>query len=305
MQIARCIAPRLEVHCSTQLSVTNSDAAKFLKENIGIDRVVLARECTMEQVREITENCGIETEAFIHGGMCVNYSGRCTLSNRMTLRDANRGGCAQSCRWRYYLYKNAQTVREDKLFTMGSKDLLSARHIAELIDAGVSSLKIEGRMKKEYYIASTISAYRKLIDEIYETGSQLSEERLAWHEKNIARSGNRETWDGFYQNETACSSIIYHEEIKSGSTHEILAKVIDYDEETKIATIESRNAFDVGDYMEILSPVTENAPFRIEWIENENGERVDKSRNPMDILRIPLEHKVRKEDILRTYRKEE
>ncbi len=104
---------------------------------------------------------------------------------------------------------------------------------------------------------------------------------------------------------TACSSIIYHEEIKSGSTHEILAKVIDYDEETKIATIESRNAFDVGDYMEILSPITENVPFRIEWIENENGERVDKSRNPMDILRIPLEHKVRKEDILRTYRKEE
>ena len=159
-------APKLERHCSTQMSVTNLAAAEYLKDALHLDRVVLARECSMEDIRDIARHCSIETEAFIHGGMCVNYSGRCTLSNRMTLRDANRGGCAQSCRWNYHLFEDGCEITEDQLFTMSSRDLSVSQYMYELMDAGVASLKIEGRMKTEYYVASIVSGYRLLIDEI-------------------------------------------------------------------------------------------------------------------------------------------
>ena len=137
MALARRNTQRMEIHCSTQMSVTNAAAADWLKETLGIDRVVLARECTMEDVRQITAHCSADTEAFIHGGMCVNISGRCTLSNRMTLRDANRGGCAQSCRWMYDIYEDGRKINDETQFTMGSKDLFTADRIADLIEAGV------------------------------------------------------------------------------------------------------------------------------------------------------------------------
>ena len=167
MKLARKVAPKLEVHCSTQMSITNVETAIFMHDVFGIDRAVLARECNMEDIYDITEKCPVETEAFIHGGMCVNYSGRCTLSNRMTLRDANRGGCAQSCRWAYHLYDGKNEISDDALFTMGSKDLFTADYMYDLMNAGVSSLKIEGRMKTEYYVATIVSGYRHLIDELY------------------------------------------------------------------------------------------------------------------------------------------
>ena len=293
----------LEVHCSTQMSVTNADAAIFLRDHLQIDRVVLARECTLNQVKEITQKCGIETEAFIHGGMCVNYSGRCTLSNRMTLRDANRGGCAQSCRWRYRLYEGDQLLNADMLFTMGSKDLLSAEYIYDLIECGVSSLKIEGRMKKEYYIASTISAYRHLIDEIYENNNRLTPERMAFHYKNIDRSGNRAVWSGFYENPDGGGSIIYKEEHPSDSDHEILAKVVFYDREKQEALIESRNAFSVAETVEILSPYTScHERFVIESIEDESGAYLKRSKTPMRLLKIPVKTELFCGDILRRIR---
>ena len=302
MKLAKEVT-QLEVHCSTQMSVTNADAAVFLKDHLHIDRVVLARECTLDQVRKITEKCGIETEAFIHGGMCVNYSGRCTLSNRMTLRDANRGGCAQSCRWRYRLYEDETLLSDDMLFTMGSKDLLSAAYIYDLIECGVSSLKIEGRMKKEYYIASTISAYRHLIDEIYESGKRPDPERMAFHEKNIGRSGNRAFWSGFYENPDAKGSIIYKEEHPADSDHEILAKVVSYNREKQEALIESRNAFSVGEEVEILSPHTScNERFVIENMEDEFGMNLERSKTPMRLLKIPVKAELFEGDIIRRIR---
>ena len=193
METARRVAPKLQIHCSTQMSVTNAQAIHFLKDTLDIDRAVLGRECTMAQVKEITNESPVETEAFIHGGMCVNYSGRCTLSNRMTLRDANRGGCAQSCRWSYHVYEQDKEIAGEPLFTMGSRDLCAAEYMYPLMEAGVSSLKIEGRMKTEYYVACIVSAYRHLIDEIAETGKPLSAERMAVHQKEILRGENRET----------------------------------------------------------------------------------------------------------------
>jgi putative protease len=302
MKIAHECAPKLEIHCSTQMSVTNSLAAKFMREEFGVDRVVLARECTMEQVREITENCDIETEAFIHGGMCVNYSGRCTLSNRMTLRDANRGGCAQSCRWQYHLYDEDKEISDDLLFTSGSKDLFAADMIYDLIEAGVSSFKIEGRMKTEYYIASVISAYRHLIDEILETGKPLSAERMAYHKKEILRGENRETCIGFYQGVPGSESIIYHPNSDASVNHDFLATVKSYDDTKKTAVIETRNPFDVNEAFEVLSPGRENRSFTVNSIRNEDGEYIEKSRKPMALLEIPVPFELKAEDILRRAR---
>ena len=157
--------PQLEVHISTQHSTTNSSAIRFWKQ-MGMHRVVLARECSLAQITETTRHSVLPVEVFIHGGMCISYSGRCVLSNHMTNRDANRGGCAQSCRWKYELYQGDTRISdEQELFSMSSKDLQAAAYIPALIDAGVSSLKIEGRMKSTYYIATVVHAYRALIDE--------------------------------------------------------------------------------------------------------------------------------------------
>lgn len=302
MKLARRCAPSLEIHCSTQMSVTNSCAAKFMHEMFDVDRVVLARECTMGEVKRITKESPVETEAFIHGGMCVNYSGRCTLSNRMTLRDANRGGCAQSCRWQYHLYENGKELSSDLLFTAGSKDLLAAKHIYDLMDAGVASLKIEGRMKTEYYIASVVSAYRHLIDEIMETQKPLSEERLAWHTKQIMRGENRETWAGFYEEKPAENSLIYHPNSDANVNHDFLATVAEYDKDSGTALIETRNPIDAGDEIEVLSGTMNARTFRLEWMKNEDGEFMERSRRPMALLRIPVPFEVRKEDLLRRAR---
>ena len=300
MEMVRTYAPGVEVHCSTQMSITSSEAASWLYETLGIDRVVLARECTMEEVRAITEDCPAETEAFIHGGMCVNYSGRCTLSNRMTLRDANRGGCAQSCRWRYSLYEDERLISpETARFTMGSKDLCAADVIYDLVAAGVSSLKIEGRMKTAYYVASIVSGYRHLIDEIYEKGGRLSPERMAYHTAQIMKGENREVCGGFYHGRAGAGSIIRNTASDSSVNHGFLATVLAWNEEGT-ALIETRNPFDIGEELEVLSPGRECLTFTLASItREEDGTALEKSRHPMARLLIPVPFEVRAGDILR------
>lgn len=300
MKLAKEVAPKLEVHCSTQMSVTNAETIHFLKNKLNIDRSVLARECSMEQVKEITKNSPVDTEAFIHGGMCVNISGRCTLSNRMTLRDANRGGCAQSCRWTYHLYDGDQELsNQDMPFTMGSKDLWAADQIADLIAAGVTSLKIEGRMKTEYYVASIVSAYRHLIDEIYENGGPLSEERMQYHRNEILKGENRSVCTGFYPGEAKGDTIIYHLYDNSCVNHGFLGIVKGYDSERQCALIETRNAFDLGTEVEVLSPGKLNRQFKVEKIESEKGEILPASRRPMVNVYVSLPFEVEVGDIIR------
>lgn len=299
MKICRECAPKLEIHCSTQMSVTNSEGAALMHDVFGADRVVLARECTMEEVRKITAVSKAETEAFIHGGMCVNYSGRCTLSNRMTLRDANRGGCAQSCRWQYHLYDGNKEITDDPLFTAGSRDLFAADQIYDLMAAGVSSLKIEGRMKTEYYIASIVSAYRRLIDEIAENDGPLSEERMAYHRKEILRGENRETWSGFYEEKAEENSLIYHPNSDANVNHDFLGTVVSYDSVSQTAVIETRNPFSVNEEFEILSPRMENRIMKVTWIRNEEGEYLERSKTPMAHLTVPAPFEMKKEDIVR------
>ncbi len=281
MKAARRAAPGLEVHCSTQMSVTNSDAAKLLYETIGIDRVVLARECTMDEVKKIASAIPCETEAFIHGGMCVNYSGRCTLSNRMTLRDANRGGCAQSCRWQYRVFENRETRIDNEPFTMGSKDLMAAEHIRDLMEACVSSFKIEGRMKTEYYIACVVSAYRRLIDELYEN-PDLCEERMAWHVRQIMRGENRAVWGGFYEHPGDRDSLITKANSDADVNHDFLGKIVSVKDGRGV--IEVRNVFASGERAEILSPRRENQPFVFGKLKTEAGEYKEQARHPMEHL---------------------
>ena len=184
--VAKEVAPKLERHLSTQDSVTNSNAIKYY-ENKGFSRVVLGRETTLKEMAEIRKNTDLELEVFIHGGMCTSYSGRCMLSNYMTNRDANRGGCAHSCRWNYDIYKDGNKLNTDEFFNIGSKDLIATYYIKDLLDIGVDSLKIEGRMKSLYYIAVVVGGYRKLIDKYYEN-NDLSIEDIKDFESEILKA---------------------------------------------------------------------------------------------------------------------
>ena len=281
-------------------SVTNAGAARFLYDTLKIDRVVLARECTLDDVRRITVDSPVDTEAFIHGGMCVSFSGRCTLSNRMTLRDANRGGCAQSCRWFYHLYDgSAEISTENSLFTMGSKDLCAVHEIAALWEAGVRSFKIEGRMKTEYYVASIVSGYRHLLDDLYEHNGILAPERLEAHRREIMKGENRAVWNGFYGGVRGAEGLI--SDLKAGNdvNHDFLGTVADYDPAAGTMTMVTRNPFDLGEAVEVLSPGQENRVFRISEIKNENGEYLEISRQPMKELRLKVPFAVRKDDILK------
>lgn len=302
MNAAAHAAPKLQIHCSTQMSVTNTDAIRFLHDSLHINRAVLARECTMDQVKAITRNSPVETEAFIHGGMCVNYSGRCTLSNRMTLRDANRGGCAQSCRWSYHVYEGDRETDHTSLFTMGSRDLCAASYMYDLMDAGVSSLKIEGRMKTEYYVACIVSAYRHLIDEIAAAGAPLSEDRMEVHLKEIMRGENRETCTGFYAGNAGLDTLIYHANSNADVNHDFLGTVKSVNG-NGTCIIESRNVFAVNETLEFLTPGRENRSFVLTSMKNDKTqENIDEIRSPMTLVEISVPFEVQENDILRRYR---
>lgn len=283
----------LEIHISTQMSTTNSETANFWMEE-GAKRVVLARELSLEEIREFKKNTEIDLEVFIHGGMCVSYSGRCTLSNNMTDRDANRGGCAHSCRWNYDLYNGDTLVNKKMYFAMSSKDLQTVRYISDLIDIGVDSLKIEGRMKSVHYIATVVSVYRKLIDQICDE----QEFDLPKYILEIKKAENRLTSHGFMEGMTTINEQLYNMRSEIPN-QEFIGLVYDYDEETAMATIEQRNYFLPGDTVEVFSPNFDPLKFRIEEIKDLKGNVLDAARHPKEMLQIFIPFKVEKFDMIR------
>lgn len=298
IQVVKKVAPKLEVHLSTQMSTTNLKAIEYYKR-LGVDRIVFARECNLEEVTFIAKNSPIPTEAFIHGGMCVNYSGRCTLSNAMTLRDANRGGCAQSCRWKYHLLQDEKEVSTmDNLFSMSSKDLMAVEFMYDLMEANVASLKIEGRMKSAYYIASVVHAYRKCIDEIGLTGQRLSPERLAYYVDELAKAENRPTSSGFYRGLPT-----YHDHLYgvngAGVTHDFVGVVLSYDEVSKTALVQVRNVFTINDELEVFGPKIDNESFIVQSIVNGDNCKIDIANQPMTEVRVPIPFTVYPEDMIR------
>ena len=297
LDLASKVAPKLERHMSTQLSSMNSSAVNFLKLK-GANRVVLAREASMDEIEKIAKNTKAPLEVFIHGGMCSNYSGRCTLSNRMTNRDANRGGCAHSCRWKYYVYQDSQLVsNNDCLFSLSSKDLRATAYIERMINAGITSLKIEGRMKSDYYIAQVVRTYRKMIDEIYDKG-HLDEERIAYYNAELNKAENRPSDDGFLSGNCDNSKHLYDEN-GAGVTHDYVALVKGYDPIRGIALVEVKNKFEIGDELEVFGPEVDNLRFAAKLMFDGEWNKIDVAAKPTELLYIRIPFKVNKNDMIR------
>ena len=279
---------KMEAHVSTQQSVSNSQGIKFFKDNLNIDRVVLARECSMENIKEIAKHTNVDLEVFIEGAMCASVSGRCMLSNVMTNRDANRGGCAQPCRWNYDIYQGENKVSPKETdFSMASKDLSAIEFIPELIEAGVKSLKIEGRMKSLHYVATIVNAYRRCIDDYY---SNKGINDFSLYKENLTRGENREISHGFFKGDVTENEVIYNHGISTAS-HDFVGVITSFDEKTHIATMEVRNAFDTNIDFEILTP--NEAPFAIhlEKMFDEQGNELSSARHPGSLITFEVKEK--------------
>lgn len=297
MMCAKRYAPALEVHVSTQHSSTNASAANYWKQK-GMDRVVLARELTLQEIQDTALASDIPLEVFIHGGMCISYSGRCVLSNHMTGRDANRGGCAQSCRWKYRLYDGKCPIYDEKdLFSMSSKDLMAAKYIPALVKAGIASLKIEGRMKSAYYIATLIKTYRSIIDEVYAFGG-IDEERMQYHLEALRKAENRPVACGFFEGQPLPQAHLYGVN-GAGVTQEFIAYVLDYDEETQIATWEVRNNFKPYTEAEVFGPHIATTQFTIDALYDVKGELLDVAKTPMQIIKTKVPCVMEKDAMIR------
>lgn len=275
-------APGLPIHLSTQASATNYKTLEFWK-SIGLERVVLAREVGIEEIREMRRHTDIEIEAFVHGAMCIAYSGRCTLSNHMVNRDANRGGCAQSCRWKYDLFEmdgGAPTIllRDDEPFSMSAVDLSMLHHLPDMIDAGVNSLKIEGRMKSIHYVSTVANVYRNAVDAYCNDPEHFTFDP-AWDEE-IWKVAQRDLSTGFYYGVPTEKEQLFGKPRKIPK-YTFAAQVLSYDSETHIATLEQRNNFGVGEEVEFYGPGFAHFKQTVRDLWNEDGEPIDRAPNPM------------------------
>lgn len=285
----------LELHVSTQQSTLNYLGASFLKK-IGASRIVLAREATKEDIKDIMKHVPIEIETFIHGAMCASFSGRCVLSNYFTARDSNRGGCSQICRWDFDLLEDGEKIEGEKPFTFCTKDLSMIEKIPEMIELGISSFKIEGRMRSIYYIATVVSAYRSVIDAYYE--NRLTKELIQQEKKVLDRVANREStvqfFDGYYGKD--CQ---YYNGRFELSNQDFLGIVLEYDEKKNLAKIEQRNYFKVGDLVEFFGPNDFVNILKIEHIYDEEGKPLEIVNHPRQIVWIETDITLHKNDFMR------
>ena len=291
----------LELHVSTQANVTNIHSAKMWVK-MGAKRLVLARELSIKEIKEIKDELGedIDIECFGHGAMCISYSGRCLLSNYLTGRDSNKGECAQPCRWNYALgikneidEINYFPIQEDArgTYVLNSKDLCMVRYIKELVEAGVTSLKIEGRMKTNYYVSTTVNAYRRAIDDYYENKKPTFD-----YEEELRKTASRDFTTGFYFGDTHKENLLTS---KQAETYKYIAVVLENSKDDYVL-IEHRNKFVLGDELEILS---NNDSFNKKFIVTEI---LDLENNPVSEVKRVKEHvyikypyKLNKYDILR------
>lgn len=280
---------KVPFHISTQQSSCNKETVKFW-EQLGAERVVLARECSREDIIDIRSNTNVELEAFIHGAMCTSYSGRCVLSNYVTKRDSNRGGCAQVCRFTFDMQG------QDELFSFSCKDLNMVLYAADMVKNGIYSLKIEGRMRSVYYIATVVSTYKKLLNKAFM--NNLSEDEINYYMYVLKRCANRESTPQFYD-KLPTENEQYYIGRKEESNQDFLGVVLSYNKETKTALIEQRNFFKVGDEIEIFGPLKEAITIKVTSLVNEEGESVDAARHPQEKLYMKVDADLTPYDILR------
>ncbi|MBP2073088.1 peptidase U32 family protein [Thermoanaerobacterium butyriciformans] len=301
--VIRDVAPKLEIHISTQANNVNYRSANFWHD-LGAKRIVLARELSLEEIKEIREKTpnDLELEVFVHGAMCISYSGRCLLSNYLTGRDANKGECTHPCRWKYYIVEEKRlgqymSIEEDDrgTYIMNSKDLCMIKYIPDIIKAGATSLKIEGRNKSSYYVAVVTKAYRKAIDDYLEFGDKyvFNEELL----EELGKVSNRDFTTGFYFGKPGTESQNYNSSSYIRN-YNIVGMVLDYDEENGFAVVEQRNRFFLGDEVEIIGP-RDMFTEVINRMYDADGNEIEVAPHPQMIVKIPLERKVGKYYMLR------
>lgn len=294
-------APSLTVHVSTQANILNSYAINFMYK-MGIKRVILARELSIEEIKQIRKRIpkDLELESFVHGAMCISYSGRCLLSNYLTGRDANRGACTQPCRWEYTITEKSRKGEEYEIqeddrgtYILNSKDMMMIEHLKELEDAGVTSFKIEGRMKSPYYVANVVNAYRYAIDNM----DSLTEKDYEMLKKELCKTSHRKYTTGFYLGAKDKECL---ESSMPVQTSEFMASVLSNGDGEKVL-IEQRNRFKVGDTLEVLSPNkdTFNKTIKIEKMTDENGEEIVDAKDVQQKIYLFTNLNLEKGDILR------
>ena len=298
---AREVAPDLEIHLSTQANNVNWKSAEFWHKN-GVKRIVLARELSFGEIKTVRENLSesCDLEAFVHGSMCMSYSGRCLLSNYLTGRDANRGACAQPCRYKYYLVEEKRPgeyypIFEDEngTYIMNSKDLCMIEHIPELFKSGIYSFKIEGRMKSSYYVAAVVKAYREAIDSYYSDPDNYKFQKK-WMDL-LNKVSHRKYHTGFYFGDT-------NKQIYETSSYirdfDIVGVVKSYDNKNHIATIEQRNKIFEDDTVEVLRPVGDCFEIKIAEPKNLSGERIISTPQAQMLYTISCETELKENDML-------
>lgn len=304
IMIIREIMPDAEIHLSTQANMTNYKTAEFW-HRLGVKRIVLARELTFDEIREIRKKLPetLELEAFIQGAMCISYSGRCLLSNFMIERDANRGECAHPCRWKYHLMEEQRPgeyfpVEEDErgTYILNSRDLCMIRHIPELIRSGISSGKIEGRMKSVFYVATVVGAYRRAIDAWYADpeGYAFDPEWL----KELKKVSHREFTTGFYFNKPTNKDQNYRTSAYTRN-YTFVGLVKSYDEKTGMAVVEQRNKMNLGDEIEVFGPYTDHFTQKIEMLLDEEDQPIESAPHPQQIIKIKMDRPVLEKFMLR------
>ncbi|WP_097025590.1 peptidase U32 family protein [Clostridium peptidivorans] len=298
---AREVVPNMEIHLSTQANSVNYKTANFWYKQ-GVKRIVLARELSLEEIKGVRENIpeDCDLEAFVHGSMCMSYSGRCLISNYMTGRDSNRGECAQPCRYKYALVEEKRPnqyfpVFEDErgTYLLNSKDLCMIKHIPELVQSGINSFKIEGRMKSSYYVASVVKSYREALDSYMENPEKYSFKE-EWMD-NLLKTSHRDYYTGFYFGDK--DSQIY-ENSSYIRDYDIVGIVREYNQDTKIATIEQRNKIFDGDTVEILRPTGANFKIKLEGLTNKDGEKIDSTPVAQMIYKAKVNEALEKDYML-------
>ena len=303
ISLCKKVAPELKIHLSTQANTLNKYAVKFWGE-LGLERVVLARELSLSEIKEISEfNPETQLEAFVHGAMCISYSGRCLLSNYFNGRDANRGECVQACRWQYELREKSKNgdffpIEEDERgsYILNSKDLNMIEHIDEMAEAGVCSLKIEGRMKSEYYLATVINAYRRAIDEYYRIGGKYKKNKMFYDE--LLKTNHRVFTTAYMLGEN--KETVNYSDSQSAGEKQFIATVLEGTNDEGYFIAEMRNRFKKGDKLELLTPNDNfNSVILPGRITDEEGNDIEDAKLVQQKLRIYSDIKVSAGDILR------
>jgi len=306
---ARKICPEIDIHVSTQANNTNYETYKFWYE-LGAKRVVAARELSLNEIKEITEKIpeDLEMECFIHGAMCISYSGRCLLSNYFTGRDANHGACTHPCRWKYAVVEEKRpgeylpVYENDRgTYIFNSKDLCMIEHIPELVNAGVDSCKIEGRMKTALYVATVARTYRKAIDDFFESEEKYRE-NMPWYKEQISKCTYRQFTTGFYFGKPSDETQIY--DVNTYVNEYIYLGIVNEIDNRGYAKIEQRNKFSVGDDIEIMKPDGTDVKVTVKAMYTEDGESVESCPHPKQVLYVELSEPAEKYDILRVPSKE-